>query len=55
MINLDDFYGPIKVGNDLSTALGTETLANRDMVSPSFDYTPGSSAGALPIKIFGGC
>jgi hypothetical protein len=44
MINSDDLYGPMEVGDDLSTALGTETLADRDMVSPSFDYTPGSSA-----------
>jgi hypothetical protein len=42
MIDSDDLYGPMEVGNDLSTALGTETLADRDMVSLSFDYTPGS-------------
>jgi hypothetical protein len=52
MIDSDDLYGLMEVGNDLSTALGTEILANRDMVSPSFDYTPGSSADTLPIKIF---
>jgi hypothetical protein len=52
MIDLDDLYGPMEVGNDFSTALGTETLADRDMVSPSFDDTPGSSADALPIEIF---
>src|ERR1700729_1159138 len=52
MVDSDDLCGPIEVGDDLSTALGTETLADRDMVSPSFDYTPGSSADALPIEIF---
>ena len=31
---------------------GTETVADRDMVSPSFDYTPDSSADALPIETF---
>jgi hypothetical protein len=34
-------------------ALGTETLADGDMVPPPcFDYTPGSSADTLPIEIF---
>jgi hypothetical protein len=33
-------------------ALGTETLADRDMVFPSFDYAPGSLADTLPIEIF---
>ena len=44
MIASDDSYGPMEVGDDLSTALGTETLADRDTVPPSFDYAPGSSA-----------
>jgi hypothetical protein len=42
MIGSDDLYSPIEVGDDLSTALGTETLADRDLVSLSFDYTPDS-------------
>jgi hypothetical protein len=42
----------MEVVTDLSTALGTETLADRDVVSPSPDYTPGSSADILPIEIF---
>jgi len=29
-----------------------ESLADRDMVPPSFDYNPGSSADTLPIEIF---
>jgi hypothetical protein len=52
MIGSDDLYSPIEVGDDLSTALGTETLADRDVVSLSFDYTPDSSADALPIETF---
>jgi hypothetical protein len=34
----------MEVGDNLSTALGTEILADRDMVPPSFDNNPGSSA-----------
>jgi hypothetical protein len=52
MIASDDSYGPMEVGDDLSTALGTETLADRDTVAPSFDYAPGSSADTPPIEIF---
>jgi hypothetical protein len=52
MIDSDDLYGPMEVGDVLSTALGTETLADRDMVPPSFDCTPGSSADTLAIEIF---
>ena len=54
MIDSDDLHGPMEVGVDLSTALGTGILADRDMVPPSFDYSPGSSADTLPIEIFGG-
>jgi hypothetical protein len=43
MIDSDDLYGPMEVGNDLSTALGTETLADRDIVSlcPQLRLHPG--------------
>jgi hypothetical protein len=34
MIDSDDLYGPIEVDDDLSTALGTETLADRDIRVP---------------------
>ena len=37
MIDSDDLYSLIEVGDDLSTALGAETLADRDMVSLGFD------------------
>jgi hypothetical protein len=53
MIDSDDLYGLVEVGDNLSIPLGTETLANRDVVSPSFDYTSSSLADTLPIEIFG--
>jgi hypothetical protein len=34
MVDSDDLYGPMEVDGDLSTAMGTETLADRDMVTP---------------------
>jgi hypothetical protein len=52
MIGSDDSYSPIEVGDDPSTALGTKTLADNDVVSLSFYYTPDSSADALPIETF---
>ena len=52
MIDSDDLNGPTEIVTDLNTALGAETLADRDMVSPSVDYTPGSSVDTLPIEIF---
>jgi hypothetical protein len=33
-------------------ALGTGTLADRDMAPPRFNYNPGSSVDTLPIEIF---
>ena len=52
MVDSDDLYGPMEVDDDLSTALDTETLADRDMVSLSFENTPDSSVDTLPIEIF---
>ena len=52
MVDSGDLYGVTEVGDDLSTALGTETLADRDMVPPDFDNTPGSSTDTMPIEIF---
>ena len=52
MIDSDDLYGPMEVGDDPSTVLGAETLADRDMVPPSFDNTPGSSEDTLSVEIF---
>jgi hypothetical protein len=42
----------MEVDDGFSIALGTETLADRDILPLSFDNTPGSSADNLPIKIF---
>jgi hypothetical protein len=39
MVDSDDFYSPMEVDDDLSTALGTETLADRDIV-PLASTTP---------------
>ena len=33
MVDSDDLYGPMEVDDDLSTALSTETLADRDIVA----------------------
>jgi hypothetical protein len=52
MVDSDDLYGPMEVDDDLSTALDTESLADKDMVPPSFDNNPGSSADTLPVEIF---
>jgi hypothetical protein len=52
MIGSDDLYGPTEIDYDLSTTLGTETLADRDMVPLGFKNTPGSSVDTLPIEIF---
>ena len=43
MVDSNDLNGPMKVDDDLNTALGTETLADTD-IAPSFDNAPGSSA-----------
>jgi hypothetical protein len=44
MVDLDDLNGPMKANDNLNTALGTETLADRDMVTPWLRQHPGSSA-----------
>ena len=41
MVDSDDLYGPMEVDDSLSTALGTETLADRDMVTPWLRQHPG--------------
>ena len=41
MVDSDDLYGPMEVDDSLSTALGTETLADRDMVPPWLRQHPG--------------
>jgi hypothetical protein len=52
MVDSDDFYGPMEVGDDFSTALGTETLADRGM-GPLASATPWVPRRTpLPIEIF---
>jgi len=53
MVDSDDLYGPMEVDDDLSTALGTETLLRiGTWCPPGFENTPGSWADTLPIDIF---
>ena len=49
----DDLYAGIDVDDGLSTAMGTETLADRDMMPAGFANTAISSsksADTLPVK-----
>jgi hypothetical protein len=45
-----DANGP---DDDLSTAFGTETLAERDMIPEGFANTP-SSRSEMPVEVIGG-
>ena len=48
MVGSDDLYGPKEVDDALSTALGSETLADRDMVTPLASTTPPGFLGRQP-------
>jgi hypothetical protein len=37
---MDSSFNADRLGDDLSTAFGTETLAERDMVPEGFAHTP---------------
>src|SRR4051794_29871885 len=51
MVGSDDLYGPMEVDDDLGTALDTETLADRDMVTPlASTTTPGSLGRQLTYR-----
>jgi hypothetical protein len=56
MVDSDNLYGSMDVGDDLSTALGTETLADRDMVPADYSNNAMAtqSSEALAIKTFEG-
>jgi hypothetical protein len=43
MTDSDDLYAGMDVDDDLSTALGTKTFADRDMVPAGFENTTTSS------------
>jgi hypothetical protein len=49
MIDSDDLYGPMEVDDDLSTALDSKTLVDRDVVPFGLHNNLGSSADALPV------
>jgi hypothetical protein len=56
MADSDDLYARRNADDDLSTALGTETLADRDMVPAEFENTATSSsksADTLPVEVYG--
>ena len=42
----------METDDDLSSAMGTETLADRDLVPPGFDNAPRAQTEGLPIEIF---
>ena len=51
----DDLYARMNADDDLSTAMSTETLANRDMVPAEFENTATSSsksADTLPVEVY---
>jgi hypothetical protein len=52
MVDSDNLYSLIEIDDGLSTALGTETLTDRNIIPLNFDNTPGSSADNLSIEIF---
>jgi hypothetical protein len=49
IVDSDDLYGPMEVDDDLSTALDTKTLIDRDVLRHGLDDTAGSSVETLPI------
>jgi hypothetical protein len=49
---MDSSFNADRPDNDLSTAFGTETLAERDMVSEGFVYAP-TSGTDISIKVIG--
>jgi hypothetical protein len=54
MTDSGDLYTGMDVDDDLSTVLGTETLADKDMMLARFENTTTSSsksADALPVEV----
>jgi|SRR5947209_1911431 len=55
MADLDDLYAGMKADDDLSTALGTEPVADKDMVPAEFENPATSwakSAETLPVEVY---
>jgi hypothetical protein len=52
MTDSGKLYSGMETDDDLSSAVGLETLADRDLVPPGFDNTPRARTEGLPIEIF---
>jgi hypothetical protein len=52
MTDSDELYTGIDVDDNLSSAIGTETLADRDLVPPGFDNTSRARTKDLQIETF---
>jgi hypothetical protein len=50
---MDSSFNSDRPDDDLSTAFGTETLAERDMVPEGFANTP-TSRTDIPVEVIGG-
>jgi len=52
MTDAGELYTGMEVDDDLSSAMGTETLADRDLIPPGFDNALRARTEGLPIEIF---
>ena len=52
MTDAGELYTGMEVDDDLSSAMGTETLADRDLIPSGFDNAPRARTEGLPIEIF---
>jgi hypothetical protein len=52
MTDSDELYTGMDVDDDLTSAMGTETLADRDLVPPGFENTPRARTEGSQIETF---
>jgi hypothetical protein len=52
MTDSGELYTRMEIDDDLSSAMGTETFADRDLIPPGFDNTPRARIKGLPTEIF---
>jgi hypothetical protein len=52
MTDSDELYAGVGSDDDLGSAMGTETLAHRDLVTPGFDNAPTARSEDQQIEIF---
>jgi hypothetical protein len=52
MTDSSELYTGMEIDDDISSAIGTETLADRDLITPGFDNAPRARTEGLPIEIF---